>query len=200
MGFRILSHRDKIFQPGTQVPGLKYKRIGVPLGTAYFCIFIGQFIKSSQMPNTYSQIYSHFVFSPKYRDALIIPEFEEELYKYITGVVKNLDQHLIRINGMPDHCHLLVRLRPSIAPSKLIQAVKTNSSRWVNERKFLNHRFNWQTGGGIFSVSYRNVPELINYIENQKQHHEKSNFKIEYLELLNHYGIDFEEEYLLEFF
>ena len=152
------------------------------------------------MPNTYSQIYLHYVFSPKYRQALIKVEFEEDLYKYITGVIMNLDQQLIRINGMPDHCHLLVRLRPSLAPSKFVQAVKTNSSRWINEKKFLKYRFNWQTGGGIFSVSHRNVPELISYIENQKEHHKKSSFREEYLELLNHYGIKFENEYLLDFF
>ena len=152
------------------------------------------------MPNTYSQIYLHYIFSPKYRKTLIKVEFEEELFKYITGVVKNLDQQLIRINGMPDHCHLLVRLRPSLAPSKFIQAVKTNSSRWISEKKFLKHRFNWQIGGGIFSVSHRNVAELISYIENQKEHHKKASFREEYLELLNHYGINFEEKYLLEFF
>ena len=152
------------------------------------------------MPNTYSQIYLHYVFSPKNRQALINAEIEQELFKYITGIVKNLDQQLIRINGMPDHCHLLVRLRPSLAPSKFIQAVKTNSSRWISEKKFLKHRFNWQIGGGIFSVSHRNVAELISYIENQKEHHKKASFREEYLELLNHYGINFEEKYLLEFF
>ena len=152
------------------------------------------------MPNTYSQIYLHYIFSPKYRQALIKVEFEEELYKYIAGIINNLDQQLISINGMSDHCHLLVRLRPSLAPSKFIQAVKTNSSRWINEKKFFKHRFNWQTGGGIFSVSHRNVPELISYIENQKEHHKKSSFREEYLEFLNSYGISFEEEYLLEFF
>ncbi len=152
------------------------------------------------MPNTFSQIYLHYVFSPKYRQTLIKAEFEDELYKYITGITKNLGQQLIRINGMPDHCHLLVRLRPALAPSKFIQTIKTNSSKWINERKFLDNKFNWQTGGGIFSVSHRNVPDLISYIENQKEHHKKANFKEEYLKLLNHYGIDFEEEYLLDFF
>ena len=152
------------------------------------------------MPNTFSQIYLHYVFSPKYRQALIKAEFEDELYKYITGITKNLGQQLIRIKGMPDHCHLLVRLRPALAPSKFIQTVKTNSSKWINEKKFLKNKFNWQTGGGIFSVSHRNVPDLISYIENQKEHHKKANFKEEYLKLLNHYGIDFEEEYLLDFF
>jgi REP element-mobilizing transposase RayT len=152
------------------------------------------------MPNTYSQIYLHYVFSPKYRQALIKPEFEQELYKYITGIVKNLNQQMIRINGMPDHCHLLIRLRPSLSPSKLIQTVKTNSSSWINNKKFLNKKFNWQTGGGIFSVSHRNVPQLINYIDNQKKHHSKTAFKDEYLKLLKHYNIDFKNEYLLEFF
>jgi len=152
------------------------------------------------MPNTYSQIYLHYVFSPKYRHSLIKVEFEKELYKYITGIVKHLDQTLIKINGMPDHCHLLVRLRPSFAPSKFVQAVKTNSTRWINEKKNLYHRFSWQTGGGLFSVSHRNVPGLISYIENQKEHHKKLSFREEYLKLLHYYGIAFEDEYLLDFF
>lgn len=152
------------------------------------------------MPNTYSQIYLHYVFSPKNRQALIKPDFEEELYKYIAGIVNNLDQQLIRINGMPDHCHLLIRLRPSLAPSKFIQTVKTNSSRWINEKSFLNQKFHWQNGGGVFSVSHRNVPQLISYIENQKEHHKKASFKEEYLNFLKNYGISYQEEYLLDFY
>lgn len=152
------------------------------------------------MPNTYSQIYLHFVFSPKYRQALINHAFEVELFKYITGIVKNLDQNLISINGMPDHCHLLVRLRPAMASSKFIQAVKTNSSRWINEKKFLPDKFSWQIGGGIFSVSPNGVPAVVRYIENQKKHHKKANFRDEYLQLLKKSGIKFEKEYLLDFF
>ena len=152
------------------------------------------------MPNTYSQIYIHYVFSPKYRKALIRSEFEDELFMYITGIVKSLDQHLIKINGMPDHCHLLVRLRPIVAPSKFIQTVKSNSSAWINNKRFLPYKFSWQIGGGIFSVSHRAVPELINYIENQKEHHKSSNFRTEYVKLLRHYGIEFKDDYLLDFF
>jgi len=152
------------------------------------------------MPNTYSQIYLHYVFSPKYRQALIKPEFENELYKYITGIVKDLDQHLICINGIPDHCHLLIRLRPALAPSKLIQTVKANSSSWINTKKFIKKKFNWQVGGGIFSISHKHVPRVIKYIENQKQHHKKSDFKSEYLQLLAHNNIKFKDEYLLDFF
>jgi len=152
------------------------------------------------MSNTYSQIYLHYVFSPKYRQALLESKFEEELHKYISGIVKNLDQHLIRINSMPDHCHILVRLRPYMAPSKFIQMVKTNSSRWINEKNFINHKFSWQTGGGVFSVSHYNVPALVSYIDNQKEHHKKVIFKEEYLKLLKHYGIEYNEKYLPEFF
>jgi len=141
----------------------------------------------------------HFVFSPKYRKALITEEIETELFKYISGIIKNTDQHLIKINGMPDHCHILVRLRPAIAPSKFIQIVKANSSAWLNKKFFPNQHFSWQTGGGIFSVSHKYVPGLISYIENQKRHHKKSTFKTEYLKLLEHYGIDFKDEYLLDF-
>lgn len=152
------------------------------------------------MPNTYSQIYLHFVFSPKYRKALIKPDFEIELYKYIGGIVRNLEQYLIRINGMPDHCHLLVRLKPSMAPSKFIQAVKANSSAWINQKGFLNEKFNWQSGGGIFSIGHRHLPYLIDYIDNQKSHHSKTNLKEEYTKLLDDFGIEFEKEYLMEFF
>ena len=151
------------------------------------------------MPNTYSQIYLHFVFTPKYRKSLIIPEIEDNLYKYITGIVKNLDQKLIRINGMPDHCHLLVRLRPSMAPSRFIQTVKANSSAWINKNGYFKHKFSWQVGGGFFSVSERNVDQLIYYIENQKEHHRKQNFKNEFIKLLEHYNIEYKEEYLLDF-
>jgi len=152
------------------------------------------------MPNTYSQIYLHYVFSPKYRQALINADFEEELFMYITGIIKNLEQQLIRINGMPDHLHILVRLRPAMAPAKFIQLIKTNSSRWINEKKFLPVKFSWQVGGGIFSVSPRNLPQVIRYIENQKEHHKKSNFRKEYITLLNNSDIDFEKDYLLNFF
>jgi len=86
-----------------------------------------------------------------------------------------------------------------MAPSKFIQTLKTNSSAWINKNNFLNHKFNWQRGGGIFSVSHSHMPNIIDYIDNQKEHHKKYSFKSEYLKLLRHYGIEFKEEYLLDF-
>ncbi len=151
------------------------------------------------MPNTYSQIYLHYVFSPKYRQSLIHPEIELRLHKYISGIVSNLNQTLIRINGMPNHIHMLVRIRPALAPSTFIQKVKANSSRWLNNSHFFSHHFTWQVGSGIFSIGHRHVPYLIKYIDNQKPHHAKSKFRDEYLELLADNGISYEKEYLLDF-
>ncbi|KAA3624969.1 MAG: IS200/IS605 family transposase [Bacteroidetes bacterium] len=152
------------------------------------------------MPNTYSQIYLHNVWSPKYREALIRPNFEIEVYKYITGVVKELGHLLIRINGMPDHIHVLIRLKPHIAPSKLVQLVKQNSSKWINQQGFLNQEFKWQRGGGIFSVNPSHVDKVIKYIDNQKEHHRQLSFKEEYVKLLGENHIEYDEQYLLDFF
>lgn len=152
------------------------------------------------MPNTYSQIYLHFVFSPKYRQALIKPEYEKELFNYIAGITTNVNQELVRINGMSDHCHMLVRMRPTIALSKFIQLIKANSSKWINENRFLPRRFNWQAGSGIFSVDYHNVNRIIKYIERQKEHHRQSRFKDEYIKLLDQHKVNYEKEYLLDFF
>jgi REP element-mobilizing transposase RayT len=101
---------------------------------------------------------------------------------------------------MPDHCHLLVRLKPSIAPSKFIQAVKANSSAWINQKGFLPEKFNWQSGGSIFSIGHRHLQYLIQYIDNQKAHHAKISFRKEFTNLLDDFGIAFDQEYLLEFF
>ena len=152
------------------------------------------------MPNTYSQLYYHYIFSPKNRDALITSNFEQNLYKYITGVVKNLNQILIQINGMQDHIHLLVRLKPAIAPSTFIQKVKANSSKWINENNFLVGKFAWQSGGSIFSVDYNRVDEVKKYILNQKEHHKNKTFKEEFIELMDLYKVIYDERYLLEFF
>lgn len=152
------------------------------------------------MPNSYSQIYLHHVWSPKHRQALLVPEIETEVYKYITGIVKHLDQNLIRINGMPDHIHVLIRLRPSMTVSKLTQAMKQGSSTWINQQGFLEQQFKWQSGGAVFSVNPHQIDRVINYIDNQKEHHRKSSFKKEYINLLKKNHIEFKEEFLLDFF
>lgn len=152
------------------------------------------------MPNTFSQLYIHHVSAVKYRQALILPEFEERLHHYIIGIIKELNQTPIQVNGMPDHIHIAARLRPAMAPSVFVQKVKTNSSRWINANGFLPREFAWQTGGGIFSVSKTHVDALTQYIKNQKKHHKKVSFKSEYLKLLRNNGIDPDDDFLPEFF
>ena len=152
------------------------------------------------MPNTFSKIYIHHVSAVKYRQALILPSFEEELYKYIVGIIKNLGQTPLQVNGMPDHIHIAARLRPAMAPATFVQKVKANSSKWINDQGFLPQEFNWQTGGGTFSVSRTHVDALRHYIKNQKAHHAKKSFRKEYLDILKRHEIEPDPDHLPDFF
>jgi len=152
------------------------------------------------MPNSFSEIYIHHVSAVKYRQCLILPDFEEQLHHYIVGVIKGLNQTPIQVNGMPDHIHIAARLRPAMAPATFIQKVKGNSSKWINDNGFLTRKFAWQVGGATFSVSRTHVEALRNYIKNQKEHHRKNSFRSEYLKLLNRNGIEPDEGHLPEFF
>ncbi len=152
------------------------------------------------MPNSFSKLYIHHVSAVKYRKALILPEFEDRLHQYIVGIIKELNQIPIQVNGMPDHIHIAARLRPAMAPSIFVQKVKTNSSKWINSNGFLSNEFAWQAGGATFSISETHVEPLQNYIENQKEHHKKFSFKAEYLKLLEKNGIEADNEYLPQFF
>ncbi len=150
------------------------------------------------MVGTYSQHYVQIVFAVKDRENLIDKSWKEELNKYISGIITAKKQKSIIVNGMPDHIHLFVGLRPSIAPSDLVRDVKNNSSNFINKYKFVKHRFSWQEGFGIFSYSHSQVQNVYNYILNQEQHHKRQSFRQEYLEILNKYEVDYEEKYLFD--
>ena len=150
------------------------------------------------MPNTYTQIHIQFIFTVKFRDCLISPLWETELYKYISGIIQNNGHKLVCINGMPDHLHILVGVRPDQSISPLMQDVKGNSSRWINERKFCVRRFEWQQGFGAFSYSKGDLKNVIDYINNQKVHHKKKSFQGEYLELLQEFQVDYDEKYIFQ--
>ena len=152
------------------------------------------------MPNSFSKLYIHHISAVKYRQAMILPEFEDRLFQYIIGIIQELDQIPIRVNGMADHIHIAARLRPAMAPSLFVQKVKANSSKWINAEGFLSHKFAWQTGGATFSISESHVGALRNYISNQKEHHKKTSFKNEYIKLLRKNGIDPDEGFLPDFF
>lgn len=150
------------------------------------------------MANTYSQIHIQAVFAVKNRDCIIQNAWKNELYKYITGIIKGNNHKPLIINGMPDHIHILFGLRPAQSISDLLQDIKGGSSKWINEKGFIAGKFSWQEGYGAFSYSKKDLPNVIRYIDNQEQHHKKINFNNEYLELLQEFNIEFDEKYLFK--
>ena len=148
------------------------------------------------MANTYTQLYFHIVFAVKGRQNLISKKWKDELYKYITGIISNKNQKLIIVNGMPDHLHLLIGTKPNCNLSDLVRDIKANSSKWVNEKGFINGKFEWQTGFGAFTLGQSQIPKILNYIKKQEEHHKKQTFKEEYIDFLNAYEIEFKNEYL----
>ena len=148
------------------------------------------------MANTFSQIYIQIVFAVKGRENLIHPSWEEELYKYISGGVKSQDQKLLAINGMPDHIHLLVGMKPTCCLSDLVREVKRASAVFIRTKGVAH--FQWQTGFGAFSYSQSHVDKVIQYIMGQKEHHRKRTFKEEYYTLLQRFNIEFDEAYLFD--
>jgi len=150
------------------------------------------------MADTYSQIYIQIVFSVRNRNALIHESWETELYKYITGIIQNKGQKLIAINGMPDHIHIFIGMKPNCCLSDLVREIKKSSNSFINEKRFTKIPFYWQEGFGAFSYSFSHIDNVVNYILKQKSHHKTKSFKEEYLEFLNKFEIEYNEEYLFD--
>jgi REP element-mobilizing transposase RayT len=150
------------------------------------------------MPGTFSQIYIQVIFAVRGRQNLIQRNWKDELHKYIAGIIKGKNQKSIIVNGMPDHIHAFMGLRPSMAISDLVREIKNNSSNFINERKFLKGKFFWQEGYGAFSYSHSQIANVYNYILNQDRHHNKKTFKEEYIELLKKFEIEYNKKYLFE--
>ena len=150
------------------------------------------------MANTYSQLYVQIVFAVKGRQNLISNKWKDELYKYITGIVANEDQKLIAVNGMPDHIHILIGIKPNKALSDLVRDIKANSSRFINEKRWITGKFEWQSGFGAFTYSHSHLANVINYIQNQEEHHKTKTFKEEYIGFLKAFEIDYKDEYVFE--
>ena len=150
------------------------------------------------MAGTFSQIYIQVVFAVKSRDSLIHSSWEEELYKYISGIVRNKEQKMLAINGMADHIHFLIGMKPSCCLSDLVREIKKSSNEFIKEKGFSKFKFQWQEGYGAFSYSHSNLDNVIKYIMNQKEHHKKKLFKDEYMEFLKRFEIEFKAEYLFE--
>ena len=148
--------------------------------------------------STFSQIYIQIVFAVKNKDALISSLWEERLYQFITGIVQNKGQKMLAINGMPDHIHFFIGMKPSCCLSDLVREVKKASNEMINENRLTKFKFNWQEGYGAFSYSHSHVDNVVKYVMNQKEHHQKKSFKGEYVDFLKKFEIEYDEKYLFD--
>lgn len=147
------------------------------------------------MANTYTQIHVQAIFVVGTRVALIHTDWKDELYKYITGIVQANNHKLLAINGMPDHLHVFFGMRPTQSLSDLMQDIKGSSSKWINDKKFVKGKFEWQEGYGAFSYSKSQVNDVIAYIQNQDKHHQKLSFIEEYKDFLKKFEVDYDDRY-----
>ena len=150
------------------------------------------------MPNTYTQLYIHIVFSVKGRQALIPKENKNELHGYIMGIIKNKKQTIIQINSMPDHVHILIGITPDTAISDLVRDIKAHSSKFINQKRWVMGRFEWQEGFGAFSYAQSQLGAIVNYIKNQEKHHVQKTFREEYLEILKRFNVNYDEKYVFD--
>jgi len=147
---------------------------------------------------TFSQIYIQIVFVVKGRNSLIHTDWEEELYKYITGIVQNKGQKMLAINGVGNHIHFLIGLKPSCKLSDLVREIKKASNKFINNSKFTSYKFKWQEGYAAFSYSFSALDNVIKYIANQKVYHKIKSFSEEYKEFLNKFQIEYKDEFLFD--
>lgn len=150
------------------------------------------------MANTYSQIYIQVVFAVQGRQNLLQKEWRAEVFKYMAGIIKNKGQKPIIINGVEDHVHAFVGLKPAMSLSDLVRDVKNNSTNFINDNHWIKGKFSWQEGYGAFSYGHSQIESVYNYILNQEIHHAKQSFKDEYVDFLKKFEIEHDEKYLFE--
>jgi putative transposase len=150
------------------------------------------------MANTYTQIYVQIVFAVQGRQSLIRPQHNDELQKYMTGIISGQGQKLIAINNMPDHFHILVGQTPTVALSDLVRGIKAGSSGFINDRRWVLGRFSWQEGFGAFSYAHSQLDSVIRYIQNQQEHHRRTTFQEEYPEFLKRFNVPHDERYTFQ--
>lgn len=148
------------------------------------------------MGSTLTNLIFHVVFSTKNREPIINKEIKEELYNYLGGIIKGEGAIPVQIGGMPDHIHIILKLKPIHSLSDIMQKVKGNSSKWINKQKKLTGKFAWQDGYGAFTVSESQVPVVVKYVKDQEEHHKKFSFKNEFIQILKLHQIEYNEQYL----
>jgi REP element-mobilizing transposase RayT len=150
------------------------------------------------MANTYHQVYLQFVFAVKYRNAVLHKSWRSRFFGVMGNLIAATGCKNLIINGVEDHVHCFVGLKPAVSMSDLMKEVKAKSSKHINDHFLTPKRFEWQRGFGVFSYSHSAVEDVYNYILNQETHHAKQNFRDEYLELLQEFHVEYDEQYLFE--
>ncbi len=150
------------------------------------------------MANTYHQLYIQIVFAVKYRNALIEEKWRSQLLAVIGNLINETGCKTIIINGVEDHVHCLIGLKPTITISELMKIVKAKSSKYINDNHLTNSKFSWQEGYGAFSYSQSQIDSVYKYILNQKEHHKKQSFHDEYLNFLNKFNVQYDEKFIFE--
>ena len=151
-------------------------------------------------PGVFTQLYTQLVFAVKYRDRLLTKEIRGEIFSYMSGILTNRKHKSIIINGMSDHVHILFGSNSNDKLSDLVACLKRDSSAFINSKKSLGDKFQWQEGYGAFSYGRSQLDKIYNYILNQEKHHNRRSFRDEYTELLKKFEVEYEEKYLFEFF
>ena|SRR6185503_2271833 len=142
--------------------------------------------------------YLHIVFSTKNREPLIEKTIQLELYNYLGGICNNLESYPVKIGGYYDHVHILCMLSKKIALIKLMEELKSNSSKWIKTKGENFSNFYWQDGYGAFSVNPSEIDLVIDYIDNQDEHHNKKTFQDEFRSFLKKYKVEYDERYVWE--
>ena len=150
------------------------------------------------MPGTFSQIYIQYVFAVKGRENLLQKPWRDEVFKYMGGIIKAKGQKPIIVNGVSNHVHVFVGIKPSMLISDLVRDIKNNSSNFINDQLFLKTKFSWQEGYGAFSYAHSQLDNVYHYIENQEEHHRKKTFREEYIDFLRKFEVDYDEKYLFD--
>ena len=152
------------------------------------------------MANTYTQLNIHVVFAVKGRENILPIKLQPELFKYISGILSNINQFPLAVNGYKDHVHMFFEMYPTNSLSEIVRIAKASSSKWINENRLIPQKFSWQEGYGAFSYSRSQRDELIKYIIKQEEHHHQKSFREEYLNMLKKHEINYDESYIFEFY
>ena len=150
------------------------------------------------MANTYHQIYLQTVFAVKYRNAVIDKAWKSQLMGVIGNLINETNCKTIIVNGVEDHVHCFLGLKPVVSVSELMKTVKAKSSKYINDHSLTQARFEWQEGYGVFSYRQRDIDTIYKYIQNQEEHHKIQTFREEYLDLLKEFKVEYDEQYLFQ--